>query len=338
MKREYEILWFEDDPEVVNEDIRPEIEKYLDTLGFSLNCTHLENGDNLDKMIENNNYDLILTDLNLGEEHETGEKIVRHIRDGKILTDVLLYSSDEVEMSKIIKKTGHLIERASFNVGMGNLSEKIKGIIDLTIKKVQDINNMRGLVIAETIDLEYEMEKILQDYFKVLDQKGFKEKTKKLFKKIFKSKVEQQKNWLDEINKFTSADITELINKDILTVNDIYNAIRGILKEKSKDINNQLNSSPLAKKKKEKLETEKSEIYNLKKKLKAFWEEVIQVRNTLSHIKEQTGKDGVPFLESINKKSGTTIKFDNKQYIKIRKNFKRHADNIEKASELILNI
>jgi len=145
----YKILWFEDDPQLVQEDIGPDIKKHLDELGFLIDLTHKENGDDLEGVIFQKKYDLILTDLNLGEGHQAGEKLIEYIRTNKILTEVLLYSGNVDGINSIIK-THDLIERVSFSVGIENLNDKIRQIILLTIKKVQEVNNVRGLVMAET--------------------------------------------------------------------------------------------------------------------------------------------------------------------------------------------
>lgn len=338
MKLEYKILWFEDNPEIVDDLIGPGIKNYLDSLGFVYQCTHRENGDNLDEMIENKNYDLILTDLNLGEEHETGEKVVKHIRDGNILTEVLLYSADESGINRVIENTDHLIERVSFSVGIEHLAGKTNEIIDLTIKKVQDIRNMRGLVISEAIDLENKMKEILQDYLRLLDENGNEVKLQKLLEDIFNKKIIQQDEQLDEIKALGSVNIGKFIEEGIFTANDISKSIKDILKNKHDEVKLQLSQSSMSKENKEKVEIKLKRISAIKKDFKTFWKEIINMRNTLAHVKEQTDEDGVPFLESRNKESDYIIRFDSEKYIEIRKNFKKHSENIDKARELILKI
>ncbi|MCL5935778.1 MAG: hypothetical protein M1543_04780, partial [Firmicutes bacterium] len=52
-----------------------------------------------------------------------------------------------------------------FSVGTSNLKDKIMQIILLSVKKVQDINNLRGLVMAEASELDHKMLSILQEFY-----------------------------------------------------------------------------------------------------------------------------------------------------------------------------
>ena len=123
MNLKYNILWFEDDPDVVQTQVGPEIKTHLEQLGFEYLCTHKEEGENLDVITDDKKFDLILTDLNL-EEEEIGKKIVERIRSDKIYTEVILYSQNANAINKIITDPDHLIERVSFAVGTENLASK----------------------------------------------------------------------------------------------------------------------------------------------------------------------------------------------------------------------
>src|ERR1035438_7025699 len=105
MTLKYRILWFEDDEEVVNEQISPSLKDFLIELGFQLEIVHHLNGEQLDELIKDKNYDLIVTDLDLGE-YETGDKLIDQIREGEILTEVLLYSANTTAISNLIVNKG----------------------------------------------------------------------------------------------------------------------------------------------------------------------------------------------------------------------------------------
>ena len=149
MRLDYKILWFEDDLNWLEEEITPNIKRYLqDELGFNPILICRKDGTDLDSLIIQNNPDLIVSDLNLIEEEtndETGRKIIASIREQNILTEVLLYSSNG-EKIKEIKDNEPGVERASFAAGHEFLPTKLREIISLTVKKVQDINNLRGKI------------------------------------------------------------------------------------------------------------------------------------------------------------------------------------------------
>ncbi len=332
MNLKYKILWFEDDEDVILEDTGPLIKDFLFAQGFQLDVIHKLNGETLNELVKDKSYDLIVTDLNLGE-HETGDVLIDHIRDGNILTEVLLYSANANEINRIVEDKGW-IERASFCVGLGNLTEKLKKIISLTIKKNQDVNNTRGLVIAETIDLESKIEKIIVTYFLSAAEEIIDEKKKMLLKKIHFKKVKQHEADIDEIKKINFTEINTLIDKNILTASNSFDAIHSILKDRLKEINVSLSARDLSKELKEELELKKKGISSIKEELNNFREEVLKIRNTLAHVKEEIDDDGISFLNSVNH-DGTIIKFDNEKYIEIRKNLRKHSTNLD---NIILHI
>ena len=155
MRLKYRILWFENEPDFVNE-ISPKIGAYLlEDLGLELEVNSQKNGADLDNLVQSGDYDLIVTDLNL-DNGETGKNLIDRIRADEVLTEVLLYSGIGQDIEKVIKETSGL-ERVSFAVGRDALPDRLKRIVALTVKKVQDVHNMRGLVIAEAIDIEDKM-------------------------------------------------------------------------------------------------------------------------------------------------------------------------------------
>lgn len=332
MKLKYRILWFEDDDEVVDDQIGPVLKDFLLEQGFQLEMIHHLNGEKLDELLKDKNYDLIVTDLNLGE-YETGEVLIDQIRQGNVLTEVLLYSANTTELNNIIANKGW-IERASFCVGLGNLNKKLEEIISLTIRKNQDVNNIRGLVIAETIYLEGKIEKILLHYFEANEDKVLNESKTKLLANIHARKIEKFEEDLASIRAINFTRIKVLIENDILTASNSFDAIQSILKEKIKRVNNTLNNVKVDPAQKKILEAAKGDLEIVKKELNEFRGEILKIRNTLAHVNEQVGEDGIPYLESLNA-DGTTIKFDSEKYVEIRKNLRKHNDNLDKVLQHI---
>ena len=331
MNLAYEILWFEDEEEVVEEDIGESIREYLNNLGFRPIITHQKDGSKLDSLLKNKNYDLIISDLNLGRD-ETGDKLIDSIRNQSIFTEVLLYSAVASDISKIMDRNG-MIERISFSVGLKELQRKIKNIIDLTLKKVQDVNNMRGLVIAETIDLEIIIEECVNNYFALFDEDELKEKKDKLLSEIFINKRINCEKTLERIDDYLEYSMDTLIEDDIITTYDLYRALQSILKNRIREINITLNSG-IDQRVKSSLENTKNEMTLLKNELNKFSDEIIKLRNTLAHVKEKKNNEGLAYLESINK-NGLKILFNNKKYSDIRISLHKHHENLGAIKELI---
>lgn len=194
MRIKYTIYWFEDKNSWLREKDTIQgvldISKYLKKYGFEINIIFfveqslsstrdfmlkefldkypekykiekLDNykDSNLEK-IDFLNVDLVLMDYNLGAEK--GNNVIEYIRNDQndIYTDILFYSQNESEreLRKKSDKDGlYCSERSEL------FSEnKIKKVIKTTIRKTQELNNLRGLVMAETSELDEMMKEILK--------------------------------------------------------------------------------------------------------------------------------------------------------------------------------
>ena len=183
-------------------------------------------------------------------------------------------------------------------------------------------------MIAETILLEKKIEDILLSYFneteKILDvKKG------ELLKNIHSKKVSKHEFDILELAKVDFKDIKSLIDKDILTASNSFDAIHSILKGEIKELGRAMSAKDLPKDVKNQIETKRNEITSIKEELNHFRDEILKIRNTLAHVIEEIGEDGISFLNSLNS-DGTIIKFDNDEYIKIRKNLVKHNSNLDR--------
>lgn len=161
MRLKYQILWVENDSdwaESIEDDLKEIVEgEYGLVLNWDLYSKQ-------DDKIQYNNYDLILMDLNL-ETEPSGDLLIKNIRDKEIYTDVVFYSADGLQ--KIKQKAQALDLEGVYFAGRDKdlFINKIKAVIQTTIRKVQDLNNLRGLVMAETSELDKKMENICLCYF-----------------------------------------------------------------------------------------------------------------------------------------------------------------------------
>jgi hypothetical protein len=303
----FKILWFEDDYELVHDEIGPEIKIYLENLGFAIDLTYSENGDSLDELIYKKKYDLILTDLNLGDGHEAGEKLIEYIRSHKILTEVLLYSGNAEGINTVIK--GHdLIERVSFSIGIENLNDKIKKIILLAIKKVQEVNNVRGLVMAETCELDYKMLGILLKFYEKIDA----EDKLRFENYIFDITEDSFKSSYKKIEKLKEAhDIKELVHTPIFDSD-----------KKRRTVNKML----------EIIANTKIDVP--KNCMDDYKEEILTIRNVLAHVKEEMDSNGEVYLRSLIKGYETII-FNDEFCIKIRNDIRKHSNNLDKIFDVL---
>lgn len=196
MKLKYRILWIENEDDWV-ESIEDQIQDYLEDLGFTYEKTLIGKEE---KGIDYNLFDLILMDLNLADQ-PNGAELISIIRNLGVYTDVVFYSASGVNDLRIKGKEDGL-EGVYFSNRTPDsfFIKKVKIVIDSTIKKIQDLNNLRGLVMAEVSELDNRMLFMIDSYFV---QKASEEKTK-----------EFKKHLVDDIEKATKKKLNSGKNCD----------------------------------------------------------------------------------------------------------------------------
>ncbi len=217
MKLEYKILWLDDNIEAFIEDEHiDEIEKYITNQGFDTTIDTKDKSEDFFSALDET-YDLILTDYHM--DGLNGDEVVEKIREESIFTEILFYTA-----GADLKDTQKL-DRISFLETIANheaeVVEKTKKLIDLTIKKFQDIVVMRGMIMQETSDLDMQKVEILKKYIKsknFLETKGLKDE---ILKKI--------KTFVDEkCNKYQDFDTKEDGLKQIIKDNVLFTSARKI--------------------------------------------------------------------------------------------------------------
>ena len=305
MSLTYRILWFEDNREVLDDNL-DEINEYFEELGFNLELNHQEDGQNLELVLEND-YDLILSDMNLGEG-ETGKKIIDQIRSRNIYTEVLFYSGNEAGINKILEEE-KWIERISFCVGMEYLLGKILQVISLTLKKLQEVNSVRGMVMSETSELDVLMIENLIEFFNRFDTEASSSNKKTLIEKTISNRE-------GRVGKLKALSVEEVELESLfqtLEVEDRIGALNRLIKFSHA--------------------TYKTDVFSSNKEVLSDYNvEISKVRNVLAHAKV-VNEAGVKKV--VSKLNGQSVSFDDKSLAEIRKNIKKHRGNLENIKEKI---
>ncbi|TWI56335.1 response regulator [Halalkalibacter nanhaiisediminis] len=305
MGLDYKVLWFEDNIDVL-EDNLPEIRNFLEEKGFSLIETHLEDSSNIESVL-NQDFDLILSDINLAED-ETGNQIIREIRKRQIYTEVLFYSGNETGINEVMREES--FERVSFCVGIENLLDKVTQVMSLTLKKLQEVNSVRGLFMAETSELDLKMTEIIVSFFESFAQEDRMVKKQELITKV----VQNRNSRLKQIEATNiEEDIAPLIER--LESSDRISSINRLIKFVHQSFENN--------------------IFNENKHiLNDYNEDIIKVRNTLAHARE-INEGGIKKVVSTF--SGAEINFDDHSCNLMRKNIRKHRNNLEDMKVKVLS-
>ena len=168
MRIKYNILWVDDEIEFYKDmELDKKIEKYLLGLSFIPSIDMFENVEEAEGMLNRKKYDLIFSDYNINE-NKTGKDFIADLRANSVNCEVLFYSA-----MQDLPKNG--FNRVSFfrlesSSAFEKLLEKMKMVIDLTVEKLNDLTNLRGLVISEASDLDDLMDEILIQFCKKNDE------------------------------------------------------------------------------------------------------------------------------------------------------------------------
>jgi len=159
MRIEYNILWFEDIKSSFNSK-KQIVKQIVEDFGFIFPEPRNEiNGENIESLVYDE-FDLIIADLNL--TGTKGTDLINKLRNQEgVYTEVIFYSSDGEKAVRGALKEYEIDGVYCAGRENDDFEEKVKKVIWTTIKKVQDVNNMRGLIMAETSDIDQTMFNII---------------------------------------------------------------------------------------------------------------------------------------------------------------------------------
>lgn len=263
MNLKYRILWIENEEDWV-ESIEDQIQEYLEDLGLVYERKLIAKEE---QGISYNDYDLILMDLNLADQ-PNGAELISKIRDLGVYTDVVFYSASGIDELRAKGREKEL--EGVFYSGRTpdtTFVNRVKAVIDATLKKVQDLNNLRGLVMAEVSELDAMMDKIIPLYFNTEERMAL-------------------------FHKHITANREKTLQKSLNCINKCQLSWRGI---GIQEIVLQLDSSQKARAIKIIIDQEKPDFYKSENFYKEYDAAVITPRNELAHCKSEL-RDGQEIL------------------------------------------
>ncbi|UKT65059.1 hypothetical protein [Pedobacter mucosus] len=305
MRLSYNILWIENELDW----LEPTIEFAKDIInenGFELNVTIKDSEAGIVELLKEEepfkSFDLILVDFNLNMG-DRGNLIIENIRSHNIFTDVIFYSQDADATREAIKE--HWLDGIYCSSRNRNEFEhKFEKVFLTTVKKVQSISSIRGLVLSETSQLDNKIEEILMEFLTKKDSDDILYLKKYIINDLIKTSAKD--------NYIKSDKLDENIDSKGLLQNrqfDAYKKMRATAK-----ILEILGDDKLITK----------DLF-----LKEYGDEVISIRNDLAHANESVEK-GVSILKCI--KGDRT--FNEQECIIVRKNLLKHfgyLDDIRNA-------
>lgn len=307
----YKILWVDDNIETyIDLAVDEEFEIFLRNYGFAPEIIKFETAENaLEYLKGDNKFDLILSDLNLAGG-EQGDSLIKKIRDGEIYTEILFYSA-QADFEIVARELYR--DRVSFLSLVGDegnrlFKDRVKHLISLTISKLQELDNMRGLVMAETSGLDVMIEDILIEIMSK-DNELTKDLRAYMDEKI-KENNDQRQALFEKIGEFT--------NNQLIKHRTLFDASK-----KSRMLNEYLKKSGLAKAKE-----------SFKDFHQHYEKDVLQTRNDMAHAKSEM-IDGIEYLVLSRRNGEQPLKIDQKKCTEIRTNLRKYSEILQEIQKVV---
>jgi hypothetical protein len=205
MRLNYKILWFENDDSFYDSLNLDEIRSHLGNNGFEATVERKTGEEPIAELISDaQKSDLIVMDFAL-EGAQQGDDLIVQIRDGNIYSEIVFYSAAGV--SRLRDRVRERDMDGVYCRGRDDITTDLMPIIDYTIRKVLDLENSRGLVMAELGELDLLMNEIIVKVHDSSDEK------KNFIRGKMKEKLDgQAKSVNDQVANFDALSINEIVD------------------------------------------------------------------------------------------------------------------------------
>ncbi|MCC6602796.1 MAG: hypothetical protein IT327_06280 [Anaerolineae bacterium] len=195
MRLVFSVLWFDDDEEYFDSlDLEP-LEKKILSWGFWPKIEKVTTPEDFSYRSPFKSYDLIVVDRNL-EGYEDGQEFIANIRGNAIYTEIIFYTAGNTSDLWEAIRTNEL--EGIFVSSRINVLSKIEAVGRQSVRKILDLENLRGIVMAEVGELD-----ILLDEIIVLGMESLSEEERSsIFQRFHENAVSQSEGYAQALNAF----------------------------------------------------------------------------------------------------------------------------------------
>ena len=301
MKLAFQLLVVDDQPD----DLRSAVSilrEHLDGKGFDLCQVDLPalSGPDWDAIRnKGRSYDLVMVDYNLSQS-EMGDVAAKRLRAALPYTDIIFYSAER--KTELLRLLAEQQVEGVFVAHRQELDEPLVGLADVVIGKAVDLNHMRGIAMAEVAEMDMLMEELLVPVFR-LDHPGIAAIARKTANQL-KGSMKRESDRLGRDLERGGISIA-VADSRIFSLQHKWIALQRLTKL--------LPDSHLAPE------------LNM---MKSFQKDVIQNRNLLAHIKEDSDAKGNLVLRSIIS-DGDPLVIDDQWMATFRRSLREHKETLE---------
>jgi CheY-like chemotaxis protein len=208
MRISYSILWFDDNQDYLDSLDLDDLNDTITSWGFVPQITLVSNPDEFMQHAPFKEFDLVAMDYNLEEFGEHGQTFIKKIRNHDVYTEVVFYSANKVsDLWKAIEKEKLEGIFVASRTHQGEITKILK-VAKQSIQKVLDLENVRGIVMAEVGNIDEQLELIALKLHSPLSEK----KQLKVMNKYIDKIATQNYEVLEAVEKLRdTVDISLLI-------------------------------------------------------------------------------------------------------------------------------
>ena len=161
MKLKYSILWFDDDDEQFKSHGFDYLVAEINSWGFDFDePVYVQTAQEFIEKAPFDDFDLIVVDYNIGEDERHGDAFIEKVRSYNVYAEIIFYTAGGIsELWDSVR------EKNLDGVFLSNNKEIIQKVVQVfrqSVKKVVDLENMRGIVMAQVGDMDNSMKNLLK--------------------------------------------------------------------------------------------------------------------------------------------------------------------------------
>lgn len=327
MNLTYRILWIEDNEDYVDALNQVYLQTHVQDHGFNLDLKFRISPEEIALDVDGSEFDLMVIDYHITEDNDlsnngliddkdekTGDKVIQAVREHDCLTEVIFYSGKPRNELRQIAADRELEGVFFSDRDPDVLLKKVCDVFDLTVRKVVDVNNMRGIVMAGVADLDHQLSDLLLELHNQLDVEGKNKHHKKLFQQMLRKER--------TIKKLVENPEDDLMKEMFKSINALKNLapkkIEELIEEREFDSHSRVEAAASLCNNHENLVNEKAKLDEIKYLLK--W------RNALAHQRPRIDENGVQLFEPTKDQPEA---FDETRTRDLRKKLREHSFHLE---------
>lgn len=195
MNLNYTILWYDDDRDFFESLDKEPIEEMIASWGFRPQIVPVHDSSELQQFAPFDQFDMLVVDFKLGGD-EHGDQFIRGIRDQNIFAEIIFYSTSA--SSELWQAVHDKQLEGVYVTNKAGIHQKLLRVAQQSVRKVLDLENMRGIVMSEVGDLD----ELLENIFTLAMQGVTEEQRKLVFDGFIEKSREPDKKFEEALQAF----------------------------------------------------------------------------------------------------------------------------------------